>query len=99
MPRGRRWPERDEDALRRLYAVHGPAWPGWEAELSQPYGANAIAQHASALGLTAPRRWTPEDDRILALEVARVCRRLRKTPLAVAHRVEHLVARAKRGRS
>lgn len=98
MPRGRRWPERDEEALRRLYGVHGPRWPGWGTELSYPYGANAIEQHAHKLGLRAPRRWTGEEDRYLALLVATACRRLRKTPLAVAHRVIHLMARS-RGRA
>lgn len=98
MPRGVRWPERDERALRRLYHVHGPSWPGWEAELSHPYGAGVIAQHAHKLGLRAPRTWSPEEDRLLVLGLAEVCRRLGRPPLSVARRVEALVARA-RGRS
>ena len=88
MPRGVRWP----------YHVHGPSWPGWEAELSHPYGAGAIAQHAHKLGLRAPRTWSPEEDRLLVLGLAEVCRRLGRPPLSVARRVEALVARA-RGRS
>lgn len=97
MPRGVRWPERDEAALREWYPLHGSRWPGWETRLSQPYSQGAISQHAAKMGLRAPRGWSPEEDRELVLAAASLCRRLRRTPLAVAHRLEHLVAKS-RGR-
>lgn len=97
MPRGVRWPERDEEALREWYPLHGSRWAGWETRLSQPYSPGAISQHAAKMGLRAPRGWSPEEDRELVLAAASLCRRLRRTPLAVAHRLEHLVARS-RGR-
>lgn len=95
MPRGVRWPERDEEALREWYPLHGSRWPGWETRLSRPYSPGAISQHATKMGLRAPRGWAPEEDRELALAVAALCRRLRRTPLAVAYRVEYLTRKAR----
>ena len=97
MPRGVRWLERDEAALREWYPLHGSRWPGWATRLSHPYSPGAISQHAHKMGLRAPRGWAPGEDRELALAVAALCRRLRRSPLAVAHRLEHLVAKT-RGR-
>lgn len=97
MPRGQRWPEADKEALRRLYAAHGPSWDGWARELSQDYGRNAVKSMAQRMGLRRMRAWTPEDDRVLVASLADVCRRLGRTPLAVVGRVQCLVERS-RGR-
>lgn len=95
MPKGVRWPERDLEALRIHYGAHGSRWPGWETELSQPYSPGAIQQMARKMGLRSPRSWEPEEDRALALEAAALCRRLGRSPLAVAYRLQYLVKKAK----
>lgn len=63
---GGRWTPEEDEALRRLYPMHGSRWDGWEGALPGRTGP-AVMTRAHALGVRAWResRWTPEEDAAL----------------------------------
>lgn len=95
-----RWQPWEDEVIARVYPLHGAE--GCSEELMGRRTPKACASRAKRLGVRSRlnrgsvREWTPEEDRWCVMQLAVMCRRVRRSPQAVCAHLMYLSGKAKR---